>query len=67
LRYGDLKAELAEAIFNHLAPIRERRLELEKNQDYVNKVIKEGAEKARAIASVTLAETKRKMGFYVQN
>ncbi len=67
LRYGDLKAELAEAIFDHLAPIREKRLELEKNPDYVNKVIKEGAEKARAIASATLAETKRKMGFYVQN
>lgn len=67
LRYGDLKAELAEAIFNYLAPIRLKRLELEKNQDYVNKIIKQGAEKARAIASVTLAETKRKMGFYVQN
>lgn len=67
LRYGDLKAELAEAIFNYLAPIRVKRLELEKNQDYVNKIIKEGAAKARAIASVTLAETKRKMGFYVQN
>lgn len=67
LRYGDLKAELAEAIFNHLAPIREKRLELEKNPDYVNKIIKEGAQKARAIASVTLAETKRKMGFYEEN
>jgi tryptophanyl-tRNA synthetase len=65
LRYGDLKAELAEAIFNYLEPIRTKRLELEKNPDYVNKIIKEGAEKARAIASVTLAETKRKMGFYV--
>lgn len=67
LRYGDLKAELAQAIFDSLAPIRAKRLELEKNQDYVDQIIKEGAEKARAIASVTLAETKAKMGFYVKN
>ena len=67
LRYGDLKAELAQAIFDSLASIREKRLELEKNQDYVDKIIREGAEKARAIASATLAETKAKMGFYGKN
>ena len=67
LRYGDLKAELAQAIFDSLALIRAKRLELEKNQDYVDKIIKEGAEKARAIASATLAETKAKMGFYGKN
>lgn len=63
LRYGDLKAELAQAIFDTLAPIRAKRLELEKNQAYVDQIIKEGAEKARVIASQTLAETKQKMGF----
>ncbi len=67
LRYGDLKAELAQAIFDRLAPIREKRLELEKNPAYVDKIIKEGAEKARAIASATVAETKLKMGFYGKN
>lgn len=67
IRYGDLKAELAEAIYNYLAPIREKRLELEKNQSFVEQVIKQGALKAREIASKTLSETKSKMGFYVQN
>jgi tryptophanyl-tRNA synthetase len=67
IRYGDLKAELAQAIFATLAPIRERRLELEKNQTYVDQIIKEGADKARAIAAATLAETKAKMGFYGKN
>lgn len=66
IRYGELKAELAQAIFDNLAPIREKRLELEKNPGYVDKIIKDGAQKARQIAAVTLAETKRKMGFYVQ-
>jgi len=67
LRYGDLKAELAQAIFDSLASIRAKRLELEKNQEYVDKIIKEGAQKARVIASATLAETKAKMGFYGKN
>jgi tryptophanyl-tRNA synthetase len=62
VRYGDLKSELAEAIDKELAPIREKRKELEANISYVDKVIKEGAEKARAIASVTVSEVKQKMG-----
>lgn len=67
LRYGDLKAELAQAIFDYLTPIREKRLELENNQSYVDKIIKEGALKAREIAAGVLAETKSKMGFYGKN
>lgn len=62
IRYGELKAELAEAIDKELAPIREKRKELEAKPEYVDKVIAEGAEKARAIASATVAEVKEKMG-----
>lgn len=63
LRYGDLKAELAEAIFEVLQPIQAKRHELENNPEYVNKVIRDGAEKARAIASQTVTEVREKMGF----
>ena len=62
IRYGDLKKELAAAIFAELKPIQEKRRELEKNPDYVTKVIEEGAEKARVVASLTLTEVKEKMG-----
>lgn len=62
IRYGDLKNELAEAIYAELEPIQQKRAELEKNPDYVEQVIEEGAKKAREIASVTLKEVKRKMG-----
>lgn len=62
VRYGDLKAELAEAIDKELGPIREKRKELEAKPEYIDKVIKEGAEKARAVASMTVAEVKQKMG-----
>ncbi len=62
LRYGDLKASLAEAIFAELQPIQARRKELEKNPDYVEKVIADGAKKAREIAKATLTEVMEKVG-----
>lgn len=62
IRYGDLKAELAEAIFRELKPIQMKRAELEHKTSYVDEVIKNGAEKARKIASETILEVKEKMG-----
>jgi tryptophanyl-tRNA synthetase len=62
IRYGDLKNELAIAIYKELAPIQAKRKELEANPEYVDKVIADGAERARAIASATVAEVKAKMG-----
>lgn len=62
LRYGDLKKELAEAIYTELEPIQKRRAELEKNPDYVEQVIADGTAKAREIASATVLEVKQKMG-----
>lgn len=62
IRYGDLKSELSEAIFEELKPLQAKRKELEANPEYVDKVIKEGAEKARKVAQETLKEVKEKMG-----
>ncbi len=62
VRYGDLKKELAAAIYEELAPIQEKRRQLEQDRAYVEQVIAEGAEKARAIAEPILAEVKFKMG-----
>ncbi len=62
VRYGDLKEELALAIDKELAPIREKRKELEAKTEYIEKVIREGAEKARVVASATMTEGKQKMG-----
>ncbi len=63
VRYSDLKEKLAQAIFEDLKPIRKKRKELEEKSSYVDEVIKQGAEKARVIASKTLKEVKEKMGF----
>ena len=62
IKYSLLKEELADAIFKELKPIQEKRKELEAKPEYIEKVILEGAEKARKIASVTLKETREKMG-----
>lgn len=62
LKYSEVKNILAEAISKELEPIQKRRHELENDEFYVENVLKEGAEKARSIASETLKEVKEKMG-----
>jgi tryptophanyl-tRNA synthetase len=62
VRYGDLKKELAEAIFAELKPIQEKRRELENNPSLVNTIIAQGAEKARAAAQQTIDDVKQRMG-----
>jgi len=62
LRYGELKESLAQAIFTELSPLQAARAELESKPEYVDKVIAEGAERARAIARATVQEVKSAMG-----
>ena len=62
LSYKDLKHDLAQAIFQELAPIQERRQELVERQDYVDQVIAIGQQKAQSVANTTLAELKYKLG-----
>jgi len=63
VRYGNLKNELAEEIYKELEPIQARRKKYEDDPDLVEKILKDGAEKARKIAKETLKEVKEKMGF----
>jgi tryptophanyl-tRNA synthetase len=62
IRYHDLKEELAQAIYQELQPMQALRQELEAEPERVNRVIKEGAQKAQAVAGQTVAEVKHKMG-----
>lgn len=63
IRYGDLKKQLAEDIVGFTAPIRERILEILKDEAYLGQVAKRGAEKARESAQATLKEVKEIIGF----
>jgi len=63
IRYGDLKKQLAEDIVAFTAPIRERILEILKDEAYLGKVARMGAERARESAQKTLTEVKDVIGF----
>ncbi len=62
IRYGDLKKELAEDILKITTPIRERIIDIQNNDEYLAKVVKMGAEKARENASKTLLDVREMMG-----
>lgn len=65
VRYGELKVELAEAIYKKLEPIQEKRKYYESHPEEVDKILVEGEEYARAIAKKTLEEVRKKMGLVV--
>ncbi|AGB19073.1 tryptophan--tRNA ligase [Thermoanaerobacterium thermosaccharolyticum] len=58
--YGTLKKELADVIVERLSEIQNNYKNLDLN--YINEVLKEGAEKASSIARVTIERVKDKMG-----
>ncbi len=60
----DCKRRLADAMSETLAPIRARAEELKADPARVDGILARGTERARRIASGTLAEVKRKMGFF---
>lgn len=61
--YGQFKSDLAEVVIEGLSPIQERYEELMKNKDYLEKIYKEGAEKASYHAGKTLRKVYKKVGF----
>ena len=61
-KYKVLKDILIEDLKNFIRPMRERREEIAKDLDFVNKVLTEGKEKARAVASQKMTEVRRAIG-----
>jgi tryptophanyl-tRNA synthetase len=62
IRYGDMKKQLAEDMVAFIAPIREKAAELQKDEDQLQKILREGAEKARISASATISEARKLIG-----
>lgn len=60
--YKEFKESLVDVISEGLSPLREKKKELEGNHDYIEKVLKEGEEKAKKVAEKTMKEVKEKMG-----
>ncbi|MBR5188622.1 MAG: tryptophan--tRNA ligase [Paludibacteraceae bacterium] len=63
IRYGDLKKQLAADIAAFNAPIRERLAEYMANTELLDKIAREGAEKARESARKTIDEVRQIIGF----
>jgi len=63
IRYGEMKKQLAEDIIKFTTPIRERILSISGDNQYLRKVAKQGAEKARESASRTIREVREIIGF----
>jgi tryptophanyl-tRNA synthetase len=61
---GDCKAKLAEVMHAHFAPYVQRRAELVADPKRVEKILADGAEKARAIARATMTEVRQKLGLW---
>jgi tryptophanyl-tRNA synthetase len=60
--YGHAKKALLAIFEEQFAPFRAKREELKANPDYVESVLRKGAERARAAASVTLDKARRAVG-----
>jgi len=63
IRYGDLKKQLAEDIITFTTPIREKINDIYNDDDYLRKVVKMGAEKARESASKTVRDVREIIGY----
>lgn len=61
--YGVFKDAVADVVINTLKPVQERFCELMNDKAYLEKVYKEGAEKAERVANKTLRKMYKKVGF----
>ena len=61
--YGTLKTAVGEAVVSILEPLQKRVAELEKDKAYIDRIIKENAEKAQYFSNKTLRKVQKKVGF----
>ncbi len=62
VKYGKLKEQLAQAIFEMLKPIQTKREELEVDVAFVDTVIADGAKRAQELAQQTVTQVRTAMG-----
>ncbi len=64
IRYGDMKKQLAEDMVQFIAPIRSKANDIRNNKELLTKIMKAGADKARASASTTLSQARKLIGLH---
>lgn len=61
--YGKFKEDLAEVIIEGLRPIQKKYEDLMNNKEFLEKIYREGAERASLVANKTLRKVYKKVGF----
>jgi tryptophanyl-tRNA synthetase len=61
--YGAFKSAVADAVVDRLASVRERYADLRGNESELERILAQGAEKARAMSGETMRDVRRAMGF----
>jgi tryptophanyl-tRNA synthetase len=61
-QYGAFKGAVAEAVIDYLAPVRERYEQIRPDEKALESTLREGAERAGALASETMADVRTAMG-----
>jgi tryptophanyl-tRNA synthetase len=64
LRYGDLKKRVADMVIAHIEPFQRRYREIVSEPGYLDRILREGAERVAPIANDTVRLVKQKMGLY---
>ncbi|WP_030144470.1 tryptophan--tRNA ligase [Glycomyces sp. NRRL B-16210] len=62
--YGDFKGDLAEVVVEAIGPITRRTKEYLADRAELDRILAQGAERARQVASRTLAKAYKKVGFF---
>ena len=62
IRYGDMKKQLAEDMVQFITPIRSKTQAIMEDEAYLKKIMKQGAEKARASANATMELVRQAIG-----
>lgn len=62
LGYGTVKKDLFARMWEYFAPYRQKRAQLVADPGHVYDIMRKGAQKARSVASVTLADVRRRVG-----
>ena len=62
IRYGDMKKQLAEDMVKFIAPIREKANAIREDERFLNKVMKQGAERSRESATKTIELARKAIG-----
>lgn len=65
--YGDFKSEVAEVVTSYFEPVRSKTMELLADESSLLRILNEGSQKARDVASVTLQNTYSALGLVPKN